>query len=255
MATTLRSFFLSDLHLFARRSSAAAMTPRIHHAAAQAHTMVLGGDIFDFKWSTRPSFEHSIADSIAWLDDLINAYPECVFYYLLGNHDAHPRFVVELDRLAFRQPRLVWQPYILRLGTCVFLHGDIVDGEPTDIALATRRKLSEDKPQPHPSRHLLYDAVVQARIHRVAGAIAIRRTAVLRKLAMYLTDQGYDASHGVTDVYFGHTHRDVDGVEFGGLTFHNGGASIKGLSFRIIETKLPSVPAAEPNKANELAKQ
>jgi UDP-2,3-diacylglucosamine hydrolase len=72
---------------------------------------------------------------------------------------------------------------------------------------------------------------------------------------MYLTDQGQDASHGVTDVYFGHTHRDVDGVKFGGLNFHNGGASIKGLSFRIIETKLPSVPAAEPSKANELAKQ
>ena len=38
MAKTLRSYFLSDLHLFARRSSAPTITPKIHQAAKQAHT-------------------------------------------------------------------------------------------------------------------------------------------------------------------------------------------------------------------------
>lgn len=239
MSANLRSFFLSDLHLFARRSQAHDFAARIHDSARRAHTLVLGGDIFDFKWSTRPSLEHSIADSISWLEELVNAHPQCAFYFLLGNHDAHPKFVSELDRLAFRLPRLEWQPYVLRLGSCVFLHGDIVDAEPNEFVLAERRKTRDHKRAPMRVSHLLYDAVVLTRMHRVAVHLAKSQNKVLRKLTHYLSAQGLDAANGVRDVYFGHTHRDVDGVKYGGLTFHNGGASIKGLSFRIIETRVP----------------
>jgi UDP-2,3-diacylglucosamine pyrophosphatase LpxH len=253
MQMLLRSYFLSDLHIFARRSSAADITPAIHRAASQAHTLVLGGDIFDFKWSTRASFEHSIADSIQWLDELILSHPKCSFYYVLGNHDAHPRFVTELDRLAFRQPRLNWQPFVLRIHRCVFLHGDVVDCEPNEDAIATRRRAVDDKPRPMRSRHWLYDVVVKARLHRMAVHFAVRPTAVLRKLSIYLSSQGLDASNGIRDVYFGHTHRDVDGVKYDGMTFHNGGASIKGLEFRIIETTLPTIPmsTSEQNTTTE----
>jgi hypothetical protein len=66
---------------------------------------------------------------------------------------------------------------------------------------------------------------------------------VLKKLSRYLADQGMDANHGVKYIYFGHTHRDVNGVEYQGMTFHNGGASIKGLTFRIIETQLQKIDA------------
>ena len=245
MAKTLRGYFLSDLHLFASRSSAKGIKPQINYAASQAHTLVLGGDIFDFKWSTHPSLEHTIAESIQWLDELVSSYPHCAFYFLLGNHDAHPQFVIELDRLAFRQPRLVWQPYVLRLGDCVFLHGDIVDGEQSDNALAARRSAAENKPSPHRTRHWLYDAVVRVRLHRFAVSIVVRPALVLKKLSRYLADHGLGRQNGVTDVYFGHTHQDIDGVLCEGLTFHNGGASIKGLSFRIIETKLPAVTVSD----------
>jgi UDP-2,3-diacylglucosamine hydrolase len=241
MTRVLKSYFFSDLHLLANRSSGPSVAHDIARAAKQAHTIVLGGDIFDFKWSTLLSLQHSIDDSIRWLESLVDANPQCMFYYVLGNHDAHPNFVASLDELAFRQPRLVWQPYVMRIDHCVFLHGDVVDCEPNEESIAARRRKVEDRPFPARSKHLLYDAVIRARLHRMVLHFVVRPSAVLRKLAIYLASQGLDAENGVRDVYFGHTHRDVDGVRHQGLTFHNGGASIKGLSFRIVETTLPVV--------------
>ena len=84
--------------------------------------------------------------------------------------------------------------------------------------------------------------------------IAIRPAGVLRKLSRYLVDEGLDAEHGVRDVYFGHTHLVVDGVKYAGLTFHNGGASIHGLPFKIIETRLPfdlHVPKRDSNAGTD----
>ena len=239
MSNILRGHFLSDLHLLARRSMASTVLPLIHDVARKSHTIVLGGDIFDFKWSTLPSLDSSIDAGITWLEELVVAHPRCSFYYLLGNHDSHPRFVAKLDKLAFRLPQLEWQPYILRILDCVFLHGDIVDCEPNHTILAERRKLHESRPHPRQISHWFYDLVVHARLHKAAMHIAIRPKGVLRKLTRYLADEGLDAKHGVRDVYFGHTHRVVDGVNYAGLTFHNGGASIQGLPFRIIETRLP----------------
>ena len=138
MSKILKGHFLSDLHLFARRSTAMSIAPMIHHAARQSHTMAL-----------------------------------------------------------------------------------------------------ESKPFPRQYAHWLYDLVVHARLHRTAMHAAIRPKSVFRKLTQYLTDEGFDSKHGVRDVYFGHTHRAVHGVQYAGLTFHNGGASIHGLPFRIIETRLP----------------
>jgi UDP-2,3-diacylglucosamine hydrolase len=37
------------------------------------------------------------------------------------------------------------------------------------------------------------------------------------------------------DPYFGHTHRSMADYQFGGPTFHNSGAPIKGVKFRILE--------------------
>lgn len=203
--------------------------------------MILGGDIFDFKWSTRASLEHSISDSVDWLETLIQRNPRCMFYYVLGNHDAHPQFVSALDRLAFQQPRLAWYPYYLRLNDCVFLHGDVVDCEPNEFSIDEKRRRGDAKPRPRKTKHWMYAAVVQARLHRVAVHFVARPSIVLKKLSIYLASQGMSAQSGIKDVYFGHTHRNVDGIHYQGVTYHNGGASIKGLPFRIVETKLPTV--------------
>lgn len=246
MSHDLRCYFISDLHLLSRRSRADSFATAIHDAARHAHTIVLGGDIFDFKWSTLPSLSRSIEESMAWLENLVTPHSHCCFHYLLGNHDAHPLFVEQLDRLSFRLPQLFWQPFVLRLGACVFLHGDIVDSDLNHEKLNARRQALGELPPPGRMSHLLYDVVVKARLHRVAIRIGQRRTSVLRKLTQYLTDLGHGPQSGARHVYFGHIHRDMDGIQFGGLTFHNGGASIKGLPFRIVEVREP-IPVRQPD--------
>lgn len=236
--SNLRGYFLSDLHLFSNRSEAARYSDSIAAAVKQAHTLILGGDIFDFKWSRHRSLEQSIREAVDWLEHLIISHEQCSFYFLLGNHDSHPDFVGALDRLAFRHSRLEWQPYVLRLGRCVFLHGDIVDGGASHSAIDDRRRRHQADHSPPPYRHWLYDVVVRTGLHRVVAGVANRDEWVLKKLYRYLSEQGLDAAHGLTDVYFGHTHCEMRGLVYQGLRFHNGGASIKGLGFRIIETEL-----------------
>ena len=234
-----KALFLSDLHLLAKRSTAKELTPMILESAKQSHTMILGGDIFDFKWSTCPDLESSIARAMQWLETLVTDSPDCEFHYVLGNHDSHPGFVTELERFASRQSRLRWHRYELRIGQCVFLHGDIVDAHPCKSVMDKRRVRLDSKPRPAFYAHWLYDWVVHARLHRAAMHLAIRQHRVLSKLTQYLADEGLSVEDGVRHVYFGHTHRVVNGVLHRGLTFHNGGAAIRGLPFQIIETRLP----------------
>ena len=49
-----KCYFVSDLHLFANRSNAHRYLEEIALAASQAEVFVLGGDIFDFRWSRIP---------------------------------------------------------------------------------------------------------------------------------------------------------------------------------------------------------
>jgi UDP-2,3-diacylglucosamine hydrolase len=233
------SFFLSDLHLFSSRSTAPAHESEIYKCAQQAHTIILGGDIFDFKWSRYSTLKSSVSEAVGWLEKLVSDHKECSFYYLLGNHDSHPDFVLELDRLAFKHPNLEWQPHLLRLGSCVFLHGDVIDGGLDHQDIDARRRKHEDKPLPMAYRHWLYDAAVQAKLHCLVANVARRHRWVLKKVYRYLDEQGLNAETGVQDVYFGHTHRPLRSVEYQGLRFHNGGASIRGVTFHIIKTLLP----------------
>lgn len=233
------SFFLSDLHLFSSRSTAAAYESEMNRCIQTAHTVILGGDIFDFKWSRYATLRASVDEAVRWLEDLVTQYKDCSFYYLLGNHDSHPDFVLELDKLAFQHANLQWQPHLLRLGSCVFLHGDVIDGGLDHQSIDARRRKHEDKPLPMAYRHWLYDAAVQAKLHCLVANVARRHGWVLKKVYRYLAEQGLNSETGVKDVYFGHTHRPLRSVEYRGLRFHNGGASIRGVSFHIVQTLIP----------------
>lgn len=250
MAEGKRAWFLSDLHLFARRSSAAGMHAGILEAVRQADAFVLGGDIFDFHWSTHASREESVRQSMDWLERLVAANTACRFHYLLGNHDSHPRFVEELQKLSERLPQLEWHRHLLRISHSVFLHGDIVDarvrpGEIHHAVLDARRLAKDDRRPPAGISHALYDLVVRTRVHRAVVHLSKRQKTVLRRVSRYLEAQGEGPSSGVRDVYFGHTHRRMNNVRFGGLNFHNPGATIRGLPFRMIEVALPESGGGE----------
>jgi UDP-2,3-diacylglucosamine hydrolase len=233
-----KGYFVSDLHLFARRSSAAQYLRAIHASARQAHTFVLGGDIFDFKWTTLPSVGETVEAGIEWLGALVRPHADCEFHFILGNHDATPLFVERLDTFAIRTPNFSWHRYFLRLEDCLFLHGDIADGKADHEKLEDRRTRWDTETVQSPTSHLLYDLAVRAQLHRLASSLAHRERTVLRHVRTYARRIGHGPEAGTRHIYFGHTHRILNGVHYRGLTFHNGGAAIKGTKFRIVETCL-----------------
>ena len=101
--THKKSFFVSDLHMFSRRSRAAQHSDALHAAAGKAHTFVLGGDIFDFRWTTLPTVGETIDSAVRWLDDLAAAHRQCEFHFVLGNHDSNQQFVARLAEHAAGQ--------------------------------------------------------------------------------------------------------------------------------------------------------
>jgi DNA repair exonuclease SbcCD nuclease subunit len=125
-----RACFISDLHLFTRRSRGHHQWEAIRRAVATADHCILGGDIFDFKWSTFSTTRETVEASLGWLRELAAAGPHCRVHFLLGNHDHHGELTARLPELAGTLPNFDWDSYYLRLGE----HG----------LPARRRRRSED---------------------------------------------------------------------------------------------------------------
>lgn len=231
-----KTFFLSDLHLLSRRSQAERHEEAIHASAERAQTFVLGGDIFDFRWSTHASPQQSVDAAIGWLDRLASAHQACQFHFIFGNHDYNRRFISALEEYETSQVNLMSHRYVLRLGSSVFLHGDAADRPNmchTKLEHHRAQYLGDDMRAP--LKHLLYSMAVQARLHRVASKLANPKKRVARRLHSYLQRHGYGPEHGAEHVYFGHTHEPLTSYQYGGLTFHNPGAPMAGVPFRIVE--------------------
>jgi predicted MPP superfamily phosphohydrolase len=231
-----KQFFVSDLHHFSRRSLAPKHDAAIHRAAREATTFVLGGDIFDFRWSTLPTFERTLAAAVAWLERLTSVNPECTFHFVFGNHDYNRQFVHAIDELAQRVENLHWHRTHLRLGDSLFLHGDIADKPRLchQKLLLRRQKYWHDEEARGHVANLMYDWAMRAHLHQVAKLVH-RHERVTRRLLHYVDLIGHGPTSGLRHVYFGHTHYAMSHYERGGLLFHNGGAPMKGLDFRIVE--------------------
>ena len=55
------------------------------------------------------------------------------------------------------------------------------------------------------------------------------------KRSVLVQGLGQGVGAGVEHVYFGHTHVPVQGYEFGGMIYHNGGASLQGVEFTLLK--------------------
>lgn len=248
------SWFVSDLHWLSRRSNAESWLPQIKSAIQQSHTFILGGDIFDFRWRTQRSLDAAMQASRDWLRRLIDTNTACRFHYLLGNHDCHPDFVATLQRLAQEFPQFSWHRHLLRIDNSIFLHGDIVDTPfsntpDPDRLLDARRLAGEERPPPNLFSHVMYDAAVKARLHRLVVRFAKPRWQVLERLTRYLQAHGHTPDSGLEHVYFGHTHRRLDQFQYEGLTFSNPGAAIKGLPFQPLSPRLsPDAEVQAPSR-------
>lgn len=229
------TYFVSDLHIFCRRFDGETAWARTLEVAGKAKTLVLGGDIFDFRWTTMATIEETADAAIERLKSLIANHRECMFHYLLGNHDHHEVFLPRLKRLANSEPNLAWHPYCLRLGTRVFLHGDVATGSMGAAALEEERRRWLQLKKKGRIANWLYDAMVEARIHKLVYRLVYPKRAVARRILAYLEQVGHGAGTGMADVYFGHTHIALSGFQYHGVRFHNGGAPVKGCQFHILE--------------------
>lgn len=231
--------FVADLHLFSRRSRGHLLDDAIISAARRSRICVLGGDIFDFKWSALPTIESTIERAIAWLSELVESVPECQFHFLLGNHDDHPELVTQLPELAGRYANFFWDRFYLRLGDTIFLHGDAADRRMTVDRLKASRETFSHERRRRWANHL-YSWVIKTQVHRILPHAVYWRPVVASRLIKYLREIGHGPEDGVRQVCFGHTHRPLEGYRCGGMEFHNGGAPIGHARYRIVEIEVQS---------------
>jgi UDP-2,3-diacylglucosamine hydrolase len=229
--------FISDLHLFANRSDASRYLDAIAHAASRADFFVLGGDIFDFRWARIPTLE-AVDRAIRWLTELTTFCPNCQFHMVLGNHDYHQAFIDRLMKVGPQVENLTWHRFYVRLGNSVFLHGDVADKEMDARMLAEARAEWLDERRRGPFMSKLYDVVVLTRLHKPVPYLVYSKPIVARRILRYLQNIGEGPANGVRNVYFGHTHTKMSNYQYHGLKFHNGGAPIKGVKYRILNAVL-----------------
>lgn len=233
-----RVCFVSDLHLFANRSSAHDHLDRIRVAAARADHCILGGDIFDFKWSTLGDLQVSVDAAVHWLHDLCVRVPDSRVQFLLGNHDYHPALIERLPSLATEVHNFEWHRFFLRIGDAVFLHGDVADRRMTAQKLEERRSKWMGHQQRGRFHSRAYDLVVKSRVHLLVPRAVYPRRIVARRILAYLQDIGHCPQNGVRQVCFGHTHLPIADYHYGGLCLHNGGAPIGTKKFRVLEIEV-----------------
>lgn len=231
-----KCYFVSDLHLFANRSNVHRYLEQIERTALRADTFVLGGDIFDFRWAGVPA-RKAVDRAAAWLTELTSACPSCHFHLVLGNHDYHQALIDRLIDMEHRMSNFSWHRYYVRLGSSVFLHGDVADKKMDAQMLSEAREEWLADRRRGPFLSMLYDVVVLTRLHKPVPYLVYSKRVVVHRIAHYLEKIGEGPRSGVRDVYFGHTHKKLSGYHYRGLTFHNGGAPIKGVKFRIIEAR------------------
>lgn len=238
---THRVSFVADLHLFTRRSDAPRYLEAIEAAAGRSAALVLGGDIFDFRWSTLGTTTATIEAATQWLEDLAARHPQCHIHYLLGNHDYCRAFVERLKQRTCRHcgkiaSNLSWHPFFLRLGDHLFLHGDVAERRMTnDSLIEFRSRWAHGRPAGRFHRRA-YDMFFRTGLHRPIPYLVHTKRRVARRIHHYLEHVGHGPHSGVRHVYFGHLHRRVLAYRYRGMTFHNGGAPVGGQKFRILET-------------------
>ncbi len=229
---------VSDLHMYCKRSNWQSHLPEIYEAAAVSDLFVFNGDTFDFKWTMLKSVDQTIEKAIEFLAELAARYPDCRFHVNLGNHDHVQGFIDALSDLARRTPNLTWHPYYLRVGSTLFLHGDMATRKMSHAQLEAYRSSWLHHKKQGRVKNRVYDAAFKAGAHIAISRLVHPPQRTLKRVHEYIHDIGHGTPHGVDTVYFGHTHVAVDAEYYRGVTFHNGGAPMRGMEFSLLRLEL-----------------
>ena len=82
----------------------------------------------------------------------------------------------------------------------------------------------------------LYELMAVMRLLRVAK-IFHRPQKCVKQIARCIQNDPAVDSDGLRDVYFGHTHVQMDDLECEGMTFHNTGSAIRGMPFIMMKVQ------------------
>ena len=227
---TLIGHTISDLHLLSNRSCAGWKMPALHHAASEAGLFILNGDIFDFQWSIYSDIHRSLDFVEKWIDHLVSRHPHCRFVFIMGNHDSLPAYAELLEKLCARHANLLWDPFYLKVGEKVFLHGD-VHNSPTPEMLQIYRARWHG-PAHKRWTHTPYLIFAWLRIPRLIHELTPKHGPIIDVIA-YLKSELGPRFEEVQDIYYGHTHKPHSNFIRYGLRFHNTGAMLHGVRSRL----------------------
>ena len=225
-------YVVSDLHIFARWSSIENYMASIRTAAGSADFFVFNGDIFDFKWSTLESSETTSEKAADWLLRFCRDFPNCHFFYVMGNHDCHTTFGKALKTLADEVSNFSWSDAYFRIGTALFMHGDLVLSRKGHSPFA-REAFRDFKPR-HTALGQSYHAVISMGAHSL-NALLFTKKKCAKQLLKVLMQQNRPEMQGVADIYIGHTHASFSDFEYGGFTFHNSGSAVHDLHYNMMQ--------------------
>jgi UDP-2,3-diacylglucosamine pyrophosphatase LpxH len=227
---------VSDLHIFSCASLYKHKLPEFFEAASRYNTIVLNGDIFDFKRSIFQSVTETTAQAVDWLRDLCARFPNTSFYYLLGNHDSHPEFVTQATAFAANQANLQIVHDSILLGSALFLHGDVIDLPEGSCDLGALRQRYADA-RPNILSKVFAQIVTYTRLNVVEYA-RHRKSTLARSIVEYLRATQPDHLAQAKQIFFGHTHVAFRDFTFNGIQFHNTGSLVRGLKWLPMEFKI-----------------
>ena len=231
-----KGFVVSDLHIFSCSSLYERYLPEFYAAVGKYKTVVLNGDIFDFKRSIFTSTAETTSQAIRWLKELCARFPDTSFYYLLGNHDSHQEFVTQVTILATHCPNLKIMSDTLVLGSALFLHGDVIDlPNGTSDLMALRQKYSNV--QPTVASKIFATLVTFTRVNSVEY-LRHRKSTLARKIIEYLRATQPTQLAQAREVFFGHTHVRFGNFTYQGISFHNTGSLVRGLGWMPMEFEI-----------------
>lgn len=235
-------YVISDLHLFTNRTDADNYLDIIVAQASSADFIVLNGDIFDFKWTTLEDLVSTVHAAAGWLKDFCLKCGSCEVFYVMGNHDGIVEFEPLLEELAENIPNFRWAPAYVKIGDCLFMHGDL----PLKIRCHDPlvRKLKTDEALHSQVQHHWYEILIFSRLHVLSSLMQWRRL-IAKKINHSLQKHHPEIASQIKHIYFGHVHKSFENFKYRGLYFHNTGSMVRHLKSAVLNPK--------PNHSNNHA--
>ena len=125
----MSGLFISDLHLFSRRSMGQRCWNDVSNQIDETQLLVLGGDSFDFRWSLHRTLAQTLPMAVTWLQAVLDDFQGLQVAHILGNHDCHAGLQEVMSKLASKESWFSWSEYQLQVGSRLFVHGLVANGQ------------------------------------------------------------------------------------------------------------------------------